>query len=131
MTTTARVGQTVLDQIGIGVLMSLGASAIRHGNVAMVPGATPLPSLIFNARILPFTKGGKRGSAPRSMLVVVGLNERDLYDVLVTYKQHGDRYGMKPPVVHFEADDVFCDDLAALLLALDYDGITVLNPRCV
>lgn len=133
MTTTAtearEVAAIIRRQISGGVLMSLGARDFRHGNVAAVRGADPLPSLIFNATILPFTASGARGSAGRTMNVVVSLNARDLYDVLVTYNRRGDRYGTQGPVVHFEADDVDAESLTRVMLALDYDGPETLNPR--
>lgn len=129
MTDTAAIAHTFQRQITNGVLMSLGAHNFVHGNITATEDSTPLPSLAFNARILPMTKSGARGSAPRTMRVVVSLNGADLYDVHVSYRQRGDRYGLKPRVVHHEATDVYADELPRLLLALDYDGATVLNPR--
>lgn len=128
-TTSQEVAQVIHRQIGGGVLMSLGAHNLGHGNLAPVVGAFPQPGLVFNARILPFTKSGKRSGSARVMLVVVSLNAMDYYDVLVTYNAPGDRYGAQGPVVHYEAADVDFETLPRLLLALDYDGETVLNPR--
>lgn len=128
-TDTAMIANTIRTQITNGVLMSLGARDFRSGMVAPVRGTTPLPSLVFNATILPFTKTGIRAETARTMNVVVSLNGRDTYDVHVSYNQRGDRYGMQPPVVHFEADDVPVENLAQTMLALDYDGDETLNPR--
>lgn len=127
--TTRTIGNTIRQQIEGGVLMALGGHDFRYGRVCAFREAPALPSLIFNARILPMTKAGKRSTAPRTMQVVVSLNGADLYDVRVTYHQRGDRYGAKPSVVHYEADDVYAEDLSRLLLSLDYDGDTVTNPR--
>lgn len=128
---TREIANTIRQQITGGVLMSLGARDFRHGNVAPAKGAEALPSLIFNATILPMTKSGKRGTAPRTMQVIVGLNALDYYDIRVTYNQRGDKYGLKDPVVHYEASDVDVSTLARLMLALDYDGETVTNPRYI
>lgn len=131
--TTATIARETADiirqQIETGVFMSLGARDLRHGNIAATPESAALPSLIFTATILPMTKDGSRGTAARSMTVTIGHNAADYYDVRVTYPQRGDRYGIKPPVVHFKADDVDAASLSRLLLALDYDGAEVLNPR--
>lgn len=128
---TAEIASIIRQQITGGVLMSLGARDFRHGNIAPIKGAETLPSLIFNATILPMTKAGKRGTAPRTMQVTVSLNGNDYYDVRVTYNQRGDKYGLKAPIVHYEADDVDVSTLARLMLALDYDGDTVTNPRYI
>ena len=125
---TAATAHTIRQQIGLGALMSLGARDFRHGNVAAIRGAKPLPSLIFNATILPMTKNGKRSTAPRAMQVIVSHNPADYYDIRVTYNQRGDKYGCEPAVVHYEADDVDAFTLPRVLLALDYDGDTILNP---
>lgn len=122
-------GATIRQQIETGVLMSLGGHNFRYGRVCAFPGTDPLPSLVFNARILPMTKSGSRCTAPRTMQVVISLNGRDYYDIRVTYNQSGDRYGAQPPVVHYEADDVEVSTLSRLLLSLGYDGDTVTNPR--
>lgn len=126
---TRTIADEIRSQIGVGGLMTLGASALRHGLVAATPEATPRPSLVFNARILPFTKTGQRSGNARTMQVVVSLNGADYYDVKVTYNQRGDRYGIKPPVVHFEASDVDAFTIGRLMVALDYDGDTATNPR--
>lgn len=120
------IASTIRQQITGGVLMSLGARDFRYG---AIPNAYGSPSLIFNATILPMTKNGKRGTAPRTMQVIVSLNAMDYYDIRVTYPQRGDKYGLKDPVVHYEAKDIDVSTLAPLMLSLDYDGDTVTNPR--
>ncbi|MDN5893942.1 MAG: hypothetical protein L0H93_07935, partial [Nocardioides sp.] len=125
---TRAIAEDIRKQIGIGGFMTLGASALRHGLVAATQEATPLPSLIFNARILPFTKAGQRSDNARIMSVVVSLNGADYYDVKVTYNQRGDRYGTKPRVVHFETTDVDAFTIGRLMVALDFDGDTATNP---
>lgn len=123
------VADTIQAQITNGVLMSLGARNLRFGAVAPTADAAPLPSLTFDATILPMMKSGGRATAPRTMQVAVFLNGMDYYDVRVTYKQRGDSLGLKDPVVHFEAADEDFTTLARTLLSLDYDGPTVTNPR--
>jgi hypothetical protein len=112
--TTATPALIIRDQITTGVLMALGA----HKLIATESG------LRFAARILPFTKSGKRGTAARVMQVEVTLNALDLYDIAVTYA--GRDYSV---VTHWEAANVDCFELSRLLLALDYDGPTAVNPR--
>ena len=86
-----------------------------------------LPSLIFQARILPFKKNGERAEAPRVMYVVVSLTPNDTYEITVSYyASHSE-----PRADHFHATDVYAEDLSRTLLALDYDGDTVLNPRYI
>lgn len=118
---TVTVSDIIRRQIGQGVLMSLGARAF----VAYEAG------LAFDATILPMTKSGKRATAARTMRVYVKLNAADYYDISVTYPRRGDRYGIHAPEVHYEAADVDALQLSGLLLALDYDGETVLNPRYI
>lgn len=111
------VAQTIKDQIGMGALMCLGA----HDFAATGDGAG---ALVFKARILPFTKGGKRSTRPRIMHVSITLNALDLYDVDVfTYDK---RLNIVP---HYNIKDIDFTQLPMLMLALDYDGDEVLNPR--
>jgi len=128
MSTAAAVAATIRQQIGFGILASLGARDFRHGNICATREATPLPSMLFNATILPMTKAG-RGTAARTMSVTISLNLHDYYDITVSHHQRGDRYGHLPSVIHFAATDVDADTLPRLMLALDYDGREVLNPR--
>lgn len=125
------VAATIKAQITDGVLMSLGARDFKYGAVAATPEAEKLPSLIFDATILPMTKSGARGTAARTMRVVVSHNAMDYYDIRVTYNQRGDRHGFQPPVVHYEADDIDGETIQRLMLSLDYDGKTVTNPRLI
>lgn len=125
---TRAIANEIRNQIGAGGFMTLGASNLRHGEVEVISGDPALPSLIFQARILPFTATGARSTSPRTMQVAVGLNAADYYDVAVTYKQRGDRYGVKPPVVHFTARDVDAFSIGRLMVALDWDGDTAANP---
>ncbi len=118
MTTTLHVAQTIKGQVGTGVLMSLGASSLRATEFYGMAG------LSFTARILPFRADGQRGTAVRKMGVRVTLNSSDRYDVLVAYVGRG---GARK--VHYEADDVDAEMLPRLMLALDFDGESVLNPR--
>lgn len=119
---------TIRQQITGGVLMSLGARNFRAATIANAEGFAQ-PGFVFDATILPMTKAGRRGTAPRTMTVTASLNAADYYDVKVTYPQRGDTYGLKAPVTHYEADDVDAFSLARLMLSLDYDGDTVTNPR--
>lgn len=120
----SQVASTIREQINTGSLMALGAHELRPLDFIADDASAPLPSLAFKARILPFTKSGHRSTAARVMQVVVSLNAADLYDVLVIYKG---RDGQK--VVHYESSDVDAMKLSWLLLALDFDGDSVLNPR--
>lgn len=122
------IANTIRQQITGGVLMSLGARNFRAGTIAN-KDAVAQPGLIFDATILPMTKSGARGTAPRTMSVTVALNAADYYDIRVTYPQRGDKYGLKDPVVHYEASDVDAFTIQRLMLSLDYDGDTVTNPR--
>lgn len=123
---TAQIADTIRKQIGPSVLMTLGASGLVSQRTAMTVYDDFLPGLLFTARILPFNKPfGKRLSRPRLMAVGVFLNSSDLYNVRVVYdiKKDTER------VVHYETDDVDAATLPRLLMALDYDGDTILNPR--
>lgn len=110
------IAQEIRQQITPGVLMSLGAHNFRSlGNEN--------PGLVFNARILPFNENGTRIYPAALMEVCIRLNICDYYDITVTYERNGTQ------VTHFHADDVDCFDLPLLMLALDYNGEEVTNPR--
>lgn len=120
MTTTAaqsqEVAKIIRQQFTLMGLMTLGASDLRAMDEQE-------GGLAFVARILPFTKSGKRAQSARKMMVTVVLNAMDEYEVEVFYY---DKNGNK--VVHYE-NDRQGPDLERLAVALDYDGDTVLNPR--
>lgn len=124
MTTTAydtdhvrEVAKTILSQIDRGVLMSLGASSLGRMTVE------GLPCLMFIARILPFNKNGARRSRAVKMAVHIALDPSDTYTVFVHHLTKGER------VEHARIEGVYADDLNHVLLALDFDGPTALNPR--
>jgi hypothetical protein len=121
MTNTTSPAHIIRDQITPGVLMALGARDLM-ATARDLTGAEP--GLRFTASILPFTKSGARGTRARAMTVAVTLNALDLYDIAVTYA--GRDYSV---VTHWEAANVDCFELSRLLLALDYDGPTAVNPR--
>ncbi|AWY06704.1 hypothetical protein SEA_ZETA1847_70 [Microbacterium phage Zeta1847] len=112
--TTATIAHTIREQITTGALMALGAREL----IATESG------LRFTASILPFTKSGARGTRARAMRVEVTLNGLDYYDVVVSYA--GRDYST---VEHYAGDNIDAFSLARILLALDYDGPTALNPR--
>lgn len=122
------VAGIIKGQIETGVFMSLGASdfyALPNMAGSDIEGRNyNRGGLRFTARILPFTKAGKRSTKPRAMFVWVVLNGSDLYDVTVKYfdKSRGD-------VEFFTAGNVYADQINRVLLSLDYDGQTVTNPR--
>jgi hypothetical protein len=117
----AEIAVTIKQQIGPMVLMSLGA----HNFLAASPTVSgERGGLDFAVRVLPMRADGKRGTAPRIMRCRVTLTAMDDYKVRVAYLGRG-----KSIVTHFETDGVFADQLPNLLLALDFDGDTVLNPR--
>jgi hypothetical protein len=114
----ASVAAEVKRQIGMGPLMSLGAHEFRH---TLMDGGSP--ALAFRARILPMKKDGTRASAPRIMHVLIWLTDADDYGIRVAYVNRGRL------VKHYEASGIYCDQLARLILSLDFDGDTVRNPR--
>lgn len=104
------IPNTIRQQITVGVLMSLGATDLMADRQHV-----PKPrydALRFRARILP----SKTASRPRIMTVRVVLDPSDTYSIKVTYPKHGKPF---EEVVHYEASDVYCDQLARTLLALD------------
>lgn len=110
------VGKALHVQLDRKVLWSLGASGLQYS-------AKGLGGIEFDARILPFKVNGERGSRARVMRVSIVLNSSDLYDVSVGYPK-GYEW-----VEHFSREDVGVESINFLLLALDYDGDEVLNPR--
>lgn len=125
---TREIANTIRHQITPGVLMSLGAHDIGAGRIAHEQGGPMLPSLIFKALILPFNKNGERSERPRKMYVIVSLTPADTYKITVTYNGNAQGPGRTD---HYHATDVYAEDLSRTLLALDYDGDTVLNPRYI
>lgn len=107
------IASTIKRQIGAGSLMALAA----HDFIALDGG------LRFIARILPFNKNGKRSTRAAKMLVEVKLNFMDLYDVRVVEVRNFEL------VEHFTVQHVDAYSLPRLMLALDFDGDEVLNPR--
>ena len=96
--------------IGPYVFMSLGASQL-----AAVPGRYDRGGLLFTARILPFTR------TARNMAVLVSTSPLDEIEIEVREYARG--------VQHVKVEGVYIDQLARVLLALDYDGTEALNPR--
>lgn len=107
---------TIYRQIAVMTFATLGASDIRGMNRREKAG------LAFSARIIPFLKSGKRGSAPRKMLVIISLNASDLYDIEVIYGKYFEKS-------HVTLTDISVEALNRTLTALDYDGDEALNPR--
>ncbi|MGK0742648.1 hypothetical protein ACSHWG_12315 [Leucobacter sp. Z1108] len=102
--------------IGPGVFMSLGASQL-----VAVPGRYDRGGLLFTARILPFTRTGDRYAAARNMAVLVSTTPLDEIEIEVREYARG--------IEHAKIEGVYIDQLARVLLALDYDGTEALNPR--
>ena len=116
----ANVATTIHQQINIRTLMSLGATELHP---TLEQSKTYRPGLAFTARILPFTRDGERGTRPRRMKVSITLDPSDTYTVAVTWTHGGKHH------THFLRSGVYADQLDTLLLALDYDGDTAVNPR--
>lgn len=101
------IPDTIRRQITVGVLMSLGASDLMADREHV---KAPLyDTLVFRARIL------DKNHNKRIMRVRVVLDPSDTYSIKVTYPKRGTR----EEVVHFEVDDIYNDQLAAVLLRLD------------
>lgn len=111
------VANTIRKQIGVAGFMTLGTSDLCY------TVADGKPGLMFHARVLPFLKSGERGARVRIVGVTVLLNALDTYDVTVKYFTGGEW------VIHYQQEGVYADQLTKLMLALDYDGPEVLNPR--
>lgn len=117
-------------QVSVGAFMSLGAHNFGAYYAAAVGSdATGYsfydPTMSFDARIIRMAKTGGRGEQVRNMRVDITLNALDYYDVLVTYPVGG------KTVVHYEGHDIDASSIGRILLALDYDGDEVLNPRYI
>ena len=110
------VGDNLHRQLDRKVMWSLGATGLQYS-------ARGRGGVEFDARILPFKVNGERGSRARVMRVKIVLNSSDYYDVSVGYPK-GYEW-----VEHFSREDVDAFALNHLLLALDWDGDEVLNPR--
>lgn len=118
----AAVADIIRNQIERGVFMTLGATNLGHTSTEMDRGYS-MCALVFVARILPFKKNGKRSERAKKMAVEIALTANDTYDIHVFHMVRGER------VTHFKREDVYVFDLNATLIALDYDGDEVLNPR--
>lgn len=128
---TREIANTIRQQITVGVLMSLGAHDIGAARMAHEQGGPMLPSLVFKALVLPFNKNGERSERPRKMYVIVSLTPADTYKITVTYNANVGNGRGPDRTDHYHATDVYAEDLSRTLLALDYDGDTVLNPRYI
>lgn len=106
---TMQIPNTIRQQITVGVFMSLGATDLMADRVH-VP-APEYDTLTFRARILPSPR-----AAVRIMRVKVTLDPSDTYSIKVTYPKRGNAF---EEITHYEAEGVYCDQLARTLLALD------------
>lgn len=118
MARAAEVAATIKRQIDRNVLASLGAHDFL--STCMDGGS---PALAFRARILRMKADGTRSTQVRNMHVLIWLTDRDDYGIRVSFIE---RFQL---VKHYEASGIYADRLSRLLLALDFDGDTVLNPR--
>jgi hypothetical protein len=98
--------------------MSLGAH-----NLASVLNEGEIEGLTFRARILPFRKDGTRSEKPRIMQVIITHNALDYYDARVIYTS------AREILTHYETSNIDAEQLPRIMLALDYDGATALNPQ--
>lgn len=109
------VPEIIRQQITTGVLMSLGATDLMSRTVDK---ESPAPdSLTFKARILTHARG-----AVRVMRVTVTLEPSDTYSITVGYGKSKRQPNGAPGSVwveHFNAENVYCDQLARVLLSLD------------
>lgn len=103
------IPNTIREQITVGVFMSLGATDLMADR-KHVP-APEYDTLTFRARILP-----SKTARPRIMRVSVTLDPSDTYSIKVTYPKRGNAF---ETVTHYEAEGVYCDQLARTLLKLD------------
>ena len=110
-----RIADYFRKAIQPGVFWSLGST-----HLTAVPGVDRQGGLLFTARILPMTKTG-RGTAARKMQVMVSLTTADLIDI--------DVLEIASKKEHARIREISIDQLNAALLALDYNGDQVLNPR--
>lgn len=117
---TRQIAATIRKQITGGVLMSLAARGFGFATGAATRSGNP--GLIFVATVLPFTQNGTRAARPRTMVAEVTLNSGDLYDIVVYYRQRGDRYGLGEPVIHEQHTDVPAEALARVMLSIDSDN---------
>lgn len=126
--TADAISREIYRQISARILMSLGAH--QMGCTGTRPGEPDhyAPGLTFLAKILAFRKDGTRGSTARIMRITITLNSADLYDIDVRYAA---RRSVVGDSIHFQRINVPVGVLNILLLALDYDGPEVLNPRLV
>lgn len=103
-----QVPEIIRQQITVGVFMSLGATDLMADRVHVK--APDYDTLTFRARIL------DEQHNKRVMRVRVTLDPSDTYSIKVTYAKRGDPLTM---VTHYEAEDIYNDQLASTLLALD------------
>lgn len=113
------IANEITRQATSGVLMSLGA----HNREVLSRTENRRGGAAWTVLVLPFRKNGTRGTKARRMRLAIQLTHADDYTIQVSYMNRGDL------VTHYYAEGVYCDQLAPILLALDYDGDTVLNPR--
>lgn len=111
------LARVILQQCTVPSLMTVGAHHFRP-----VEGGVK-----FLARIHAFDYRGERELRPRNMTVSILLNSSDYYDIRVTYK--GSTGDSLVEILHWEERDLDFTQLHRILMALDYDGPEVLNPR--
>ena len=109
------VAKVIRAQMGMTPLLMLGAQDFTtvRGNE---------PGLEFTGRILPFDKEGTRLRKAEKMKIRIILTPLDEYNITVT-RANGEEF--------LALEGIYCFQLAKMMMALDYDGDQVLNPRCI
>lgn len=115
------IATTITEQATTGALMTLGAYPLRPTN--LYADDTRRGGAMWNVRIMPMKKNGDRSSTVRKMELTIELTYADTYTVTAKYYNRG------KAVIHFQRDNVYWDQLEKLLVALDWDGDEILNPR--
>ena len=100
------------------LLMTLGASNPRFLDEGWGRGA-----IAYDVRILPFDDKGSRSRVAKTMELTIIVTALDALDIEVSYDRNGER------VIHYSAEEVFITEVPGLMLGLDWDGPTAVNPR--
>lgn len=101
-----------------GVLMTLGVSGRRFLDEGWGRGA-----IAYDVRILPFDDKGNRSRVAKTMELAIIVTALDALDIEVSYDRDGER------VIHYSTEGVYITELPGLMLGLDWDGPTAINPR--
>lgn len=110
-------GSQLLKLIGLQMIFCMGAFT---DEMEPIPGRFGRGGIYFIGELIPFISEDVRGEEVAAVAVMVSVTPLDEIDVEVREIHSGKE--------HAKIEGIYIDQLARVLLGLDYDGKELLNP---